>query len=47
MILGSLMAGFLYDFGSKIPFLIGSFTALLALFVLLKEYKNKKKTSAN
>lgn len=47
MVLGSLMAGFLYDFGSKIPFLIGSFTALLALFVLLKDYKKTKKTSTN
>ncbi|MFQ7058103.1 MAG: MFS transporter [Turicibacter sanguinis] len=43
MIVGSLLAGFLYDYGSKLPFLVGSFTAFIALIVLIKEYKTKQK----
>ena len=41
MVFGSLLAGFLYEYGSKIPFLIGSFTALIALIILIKEYKRQ------
>lgn len=43
MIVGSLLAGFLYDYGSKLPFLVGSFTAFIALIVLIKAYKTKQK----
>ncbi|MEI3100516.1 MAG: hypothetical protein V8T45_01390 [Oscillospiraceae bacterium] len=43
MIVGSLLAGFLYDYGSKLPFLVGSFTAFIALIILIKEYKTKQK----
>lgn len=46
MIVGSLMAGFLYDFGSKLPFLVGSGTALIACFILVLQYRRDKKTSA-
>ena len=41
MVFGSLLAGFLYEYGSKLPFLIGSFTALIALIILIKEYKRQ------
>lgn len=41
MVFGSLLAGFLYEYGSKLPFLIGSFTALIALIILIKEFKRQ------
>ncbi|MEE0881091.1 MAG: MFS transporter [Turicibacter sp.] len=46
MVIGSLMAGFLYEFGSKLPFLVGSSTALIACLILLLQYYREKKTSA-
>ena len=46
MVIGSLMAGFLYDFGSKLPFLVGSVMALIACLILILQYRREKKTSA-
>ena len=43
MIIGSLASGFLYDLGSRLPFILGSITALLCFILLLNEYQNNKK----
>ena len=45
MVIGSLTAGFLYDFGSKLPFLIGSITALIACIILALQYRQEKNIS--
>ena len=47
MVVGSLLAGFLYDFGSKLPFLSGSVMALIACLILIfPDIRREKKTSA-
>lgn len=46
MVFGSLLAGFLYEYGSKLPFLVGSFTAIIALIILVKELKRSSSSNA-
>lgn len=36
MVLGSLFAGFIFDFGSKLPFLIASFVLIIGYIILTK-----------
>lgn len=46
MVIGSLTSGFLYQIGSKLPFLLGSGTAVIACLILILQYRRNKKTSA-
>ena len=46
MVIGSLTSGFLYQIGSKLPFLFGSGTAVIACLILILQYRRNKKTSA-
>ena len=46
MVIGSLTSGFLYQIGSKLPFLFGSGTAFIACLILILQYRRNKKTSA-
>ncbi len=43
MVIGSLSAGFLYDLGSKLPFLMGGITALIACLVLIFQHHQQKR----
>ncbi|MGL5693741.1 MAG: MFS transporter [Peptostreptococcaceae bacterium] len=36
MVSGSLMAGFIFDYGNTLPFLIGGISSLVAFFIVLK-----------
>ncbi len=45
MVFGSLLAGFLYGYGSKLPFLVGSFTAIIALLILVRELKRSSSSN--
>jgi len=37
MVIGSLASGFLYDLGSRFPFILGSFAAFICFFLLLNQ----------
>ena len=41
MVSGSLISGFVFDYGNKLPFIIGGVAALLAFFIALRIKTNK------
>lgn len=41
MVSGSLISGFIFDYGNKLPFIIGGLAALLAFFIALRIKTNK------
>ncbi|HAX72665.1 MAG TPA: MFS transporter [Firmicutes bacterium] len=43
MVLGSLLSGYIFNFGSKLPFLMGGLTALLAFVILYNAYQKRAK----
>ncbi|MGL4338370.1 MAG: MFS transporter [Turicibacter sp.] len=43
MVIGSLISGYIFKFGPKLPFLLGGITALIAFFVLLLAAKKLKR----
>ena len=41
MVSGSLMSGFIFDYGNKLPFIIGGIVSILAFFIASRVKFNK------